>query len=92
MFADNEYVLALFTKEITFSLKKTTTLQKKLLQIGNNQMVLPLQTQRIDTDLRSSLKKCGNLKVVVDDGELTRNINKKKKPEVLQAYRFPLCG
>ena len=32
------------------------------------------------------------VKVVVDGGELTRNINKKKKPEVLQAYRFPLCG
>ena len=31
-------------------------------------------------------EKCGNLKVFVDDGEPTRNINKKKKPGVLQAY------
>ena len=34
---------------------------------------------------------CGNLKGFVDGGELTRNINKKKKPGVLQAYRCPLC-
>ena len=36
-------------------------------------------------------KECGNLKVFVDGAELTRNINKKKKPGVLQAYRCPLC-
>ena len=33
----------------------------------------------------------GNLKVFIDDGELTRNINKKKKPGVLQVYRCPHC-
>ena len=27
-------------------------------------------------------EKCGNLKVFVDGGELTGNINKKKKPDV----------
>ena len=32
---------------------------------------------------------CGNLKVVVDAGELTRNINKKKKPVILKASRCP---
>ena len=37
-------------------------------------------------------EKCGNLKVFVDGGELIRNINKKKKPCVLEAYRYPLCG
>ena len=37
-------------------------------------------------------EECGNLKVFVDGGELTRNINKKKKPGVLQACRYPLCG
>ena len=36
-------------------------------------------------------EECGNLKVFVDDGELTRNINKKKKPGVLQACRCALC-
>ena len=36
-------------------------------------------------------EECRNLKVFVDDGELTRNINKKKKPGFLQAYRCPLC-
>ena len=32
----------------------------------------------------------GNPKVVVDVGELTRNINQKKKPSVLQACRYSL--
>ena len=36
-------------------------------------------------------EECGNLKVFVDGGELTRNINEKKRPGVLQAYRCPLC-
>ena len=36
-------------------------------------------------------EECGNLKVFVDGGELTRNIDKKKKPDILQAYRCPLC-
>ena len=35
---------------------------------------------------------CGNLKVVIDHQELTRNINQKKKSDLLQAYRCPLCG
>ena len=32
----------------------------------------------------------GNLKVGVDGGKLTRNNNRKRKSEVLQAYRCPL--
>ena len=35
-------------------------------------------------------EECGNLKVFVDGRELTRNINEKKKPGVLQTYRCPL--
>ena len=35
---------------------------------------------------------CGNVKGFVDGLELTRNINVKKKPGVLQAYRCPLCN
>ena len=31
-------------------------------------------------------EKCGNLKVVIDVGELTRNNNRKKTSGVLQAY------
>ena len=31
-------------------------------------------------------EECGSLKVVVDGGELTTNINQKKKSDVLQAY------
>ena len=34
---------------------------------------------------------CGNLKGFVYGGELTRNINEKKKPGVLQVYRYSLC-
>ena len=46
--------------------------------IGN---LVDLQRQMIiDED-------CGNLKVVADSGELTRNDNRKKSSEVLQAYR-----
>ena len=33
---------------------------------------------------------CWDLKVIIDRGELTGNINKKKL-DVLQAYKFPLC-
>ena len=33
----------------------------------------------------------GNLTVVVDGGWLTRSNNRKRKSDVLQAYRSPLC-
>ena len=33
-------------------------------------------------------EECGNLKLVVDDGQFTRNNNRKRKSEALQAYRF----
>ena len=36
-------------------------------------------------------RKLGNLQVVFDGGELTKIINKKRKPGVLQTYRCPLC-
>ena len=36
-------------------------------------------------------EECGNLKVFVGGGELTRYINEKKKPGVLQTYRCRLC-
>ena len=35
-------------------------------------------------------EECGNLKAVVDEGQLTRNINRKKKSDNLQAYRCPI--
>ena len=35
-------------------------------------------------------EECGNLKVFVGGGELTRHINEKKKPGVLQTYRCSL--
>ena len=37
------------------------------------------------------IEECVNPKVVVDGGQLTRNINQKKKPDVSQACRCPLC-
>ena len=36
-------------------------------------------------------EECGNLKVVFDVGWFTRNNNRKRKSEVLQAYRCPFC-
>ena len=36
-------------------------------------------------------EECENLKVVVDDGELTRDIYKKKKSIALQAHTYPFC-
>ena len=36
-------------------------------------------------------EECGNLKVVVDGGEVTINIDQKKKSDALQSYRCPLC-
>ena len=36
-------------------------------------------------------QECGILKVFVDGGELTRNINKNRKPGVWQTYRCLLC-
>ena len=48
-------------------------------------------TRRYIVKVNHSVYECGNLKVVVDSVELTRNINKKKKPDVLQAYTCPLC-
>ena len=36
-------------------------------------------------------KECGDLQVVIDSEQLTRNNNKKRNSEVLQAYRCPLC-
>ena len=47
----------------------------------------------LDDLLRTVLlhEECGNLKAFVGNGDLTRNINKKKKSGVLQAYRCLLC-
>ena len=36
-------------------------------------------------------EECENHKIVVDGEELTRNINQKKKSDVLQAYGCLLC-
>ena len=36
-------------------------------------------------------EECGNPKVVIDGRELTRNVDQKKKPDVLQACRCLLC-
>ena len=35
-------------------------------------------------------EECGNLKGFLNGGELTKNINEKKKPGVLQACRCPV--
>ena len=37
-------------------------------------------------------EECGNLKVFIDGGVHTRNINKQKNPGILYAYKCPLLG
>ena len=47
----------------------------------------------LETLLRLVLinEECWNPKEVVDGGELARNIDQKKKPDVLQACRCTIC-
>ena len=65
-FVDNYYVLILFSKKITFSLKKTN-LQKMLLWLPDGIGNLENLPWLVFID-----KECGDFKVVVDGGELTR--------------------
>ena len=92
MFVDNYYFLVLFSTKITFLLKKKTILQEKLEELE--------ELDCVDVDGIGNLEdlprlvfideECENInKVVVDAGEVTRNINKKKDSVVLQAYRYP---
>ena len=77
------YVLVLFSKEIILSLKrrkpfrKNVILEEELDGIGNLEDLPRLVF--ID-------RVCGDLKVSVDGGNLTRNINERKS-DVLQGYR-----
>ena len=85
-----EYVS--FSKTITFQLNKHKPSEKNV--------IVKEELDGIDIDDIGNLEdllrivfiheECGNLKVFVDGGELTGNINKQKKPGVLQAYRCPL--
>ena len=82
-FADIDFFfifLVLFSKKITFQLKRTT-LQKKIVIVKEE----PDGTGNLVEDLIRLVfvhEECGNLKVFVNGGELTRNINEKKKPDV----------
>ena len=77
------YVLVLFSKKIILSLKrrkpfrKNVILEEELDGIGNLEDLPRLVF--ID-------RECGDLKVSVDGGNLTRNINERKS-DVLQGYR-----
>ena len=65
-------------------------------------MIIKEELDGIDTDDIENLEdflrtvfiheECGNVKVFVDGGELTRNMYEKKNTGVLRAYRCPLCG
>ena len=67
--------------------------QTKLIQMRKNKMELKDGIGNLMDFPRLLFidEECGNLKVVVDGGEFTRNDNRKGKSEVLQAYRCPLC-
>ena len=87
-------IVLLSKKIITFLLKKKTILQEKLLQLRKKPDCVDVDgIGNVGELLRLVFinEECENLKVVVDGGELTRNINEKKRPVVLQAYRCPLC-
>ena len=83
-------MLVLFLKKITFLLKKKTNLitaEEELVcvdidGIGNVEDLHRLVLIDEEYD---------NCNVVADGGELTRNINKKKKHVVSLVYRSSLC-
>ena len=66
---------------------------------SNKNVVVKEELDRIDIDYTGNIEnlprivfiyeECGNLKVFFDSGELTRIINEKKKPGILQTYRCP---
>ena len=94
-FADIDFFfmfLVLFSKQIKFSMKKTT-LQKNVIVeeeldgigrngIGNLDDLLKLMLINQD---------CWNPHVVVDGGEVARYINQQKKPDVLPVCSCPIC-
>ena len=80
--------MVLFSKKIRLLLKRTT-LQKFFLIAKEELVGIDIEDIGNLEDLLKIVfihEECGNLKVFLDDGEPTRNINKKKKPVVLQAY------
>ena len=70
-------------------------------KLSNKVVTVEEELDEIDIDRTGNLmnvprllfvdEECGNLGVVVDGGQLTRDNNRKRKSEVLQAYKCPLC-
>ena len=80
---------------LTFALKKTSETPVIVEEKLDGLDIDDMETYWICLHLSSLMgiwcSSYGNSKVVVNDGELTRNINQKKKSDVLQGYRCSLC-
>ena len=77
-----------------FSLKKKTTLPKKLLYLSKNYLD-GIENLGDLPRLVSIDKKCGNLKVFVDAGDVTRNINQRKSDvlgEIVSSVSMRIFG
>ena len=64
--------------------EKIAIVEEKLNGIDRDEIVNLQDLLRLALRLVLINEECGNPKVVVDHGELTRNINQKKKPDVLK--------
>ena len=90
--------------QVLFSKKTRHVFIEEETPHSNKVVTVEEELDRIDIDgtgnlldlpgLMFSNEECGNLKVVVNGGEYTRNNDKKTKSEVLQTYicpRFEKC-
>ena len=79
-FADNDYFLLLFSKKITFSLKnrREQPLRKTCYSWGRTTCANIDKVGNLG-NLLLIREECGNLKINLDVGELTQNVNKKKE-------------
>ena len=64
--------------------EKIAIVEEELNGIDRDEIVNLVDLLRLALRLVLINEECGNPKVVADHGELTRNINQKKKPDVLK--------
>ena len=71
--------------------EKPVIVEEKLHGIDIDDMETYWIYLHLSSSMRIWCSSYGNLKVVINDGEITRNIKQKKKSDILQGYRCPLC-
>ena len=77
MFSEKAYVIVLFSKKITFSLKKSPS-EKVVIVEEELDGIDGIENLENLARLVLIDEECENLKVVVDGGELTRNVTKRR--------------